>query len=283
MELTGAQSERVMVALAENKIEELDKIMLEAAKTHFLSMESPLHIACALGQEKIVSAYLNAGMDVNSVQHYNNTNQSTPLLTAVYSGNASLVNLLLATEGIKVNAKNPEGQSAFHVACAENKLELAKLILSHAEVDINCVDLESETPLITALSRGHTNIVDYLLSPAVSDKKIDVNVRDGNGSTALMIAITALFPHKEENIRLKHVVSLIERKADVHAISKNGKHTALALAREKNFSSIVAFLEPLVDNKTSYNPVFIQAQQSNLNTNNNQVKESEPKACCLIL
>jgi uncharacterized protein len=98
-----------------------------------------------------------------------------------------------------------------------------------AGADLNELDENGFTPLMTAAYYGNGPIVKYLC-----EKGADVNVRDKDGNTALMYASAFGF----ENV----VKTLLAYKADVHFVNKQG-YKALTSAAKEHQAIIVKCLE----------------------------------------
>ena len=96
---------------------------LEARSTNeeFALDAMPLHSAVAAGQRDVCDVLLDAGADVNAVQH----GGYTPFLEAAASGNAELADALLA-RGADATAELDDGRSAVDLATAGGHTELAR-------------------------------------------------------------------------------------------------------------------------------------------------------------
>src|SRR5258705_191937 len=99
---------------------------------------------------------------------------------AVADGNQSMAELLLAHHA-DVNLANPFDETPLHLAAARNSSVLAGVLLA-AKADVNAgvskrgSDL-GKTPLCYAVTRGHAEMVEFLLK-----KGSDPNVRFGADS-----------------------------------------------------------------------------------------------------
>lgn len=140
-----------------------------------------------------------------------------------------IVETLLAREGIHINAKNSEDNTALHLIaarCGIPMLEILKMLLTHADIDVNVQNRESQTPLHLAVYSNDADIVKTLLAhPStrvhgenrsgrmpihlsmcnashsivdvlLSHKDADVNIKDGHGRTPLITAIWWDVPSK---------------------------------------------------------------------------------------
>jgi len=111
------------------------------------------------------------------------------LVSAAYFGDLSLVNSLLLTKNMDVNAKLKftrgkfKSKSALMAASINGQIDVAKLLISFgAEIDLK--DKFGRTALIFAVTKGDLNMAKFLLSNSA-----DINVKNKYGQTALMAAI----------------------------------------------------------------------------------------------
>ena len=97
----------------------------------------------------IVSIFLDAGIDVNSV----GSDGQTPLMAACESGSYATVQLLLE-KGADVNSVNSNGNTPLMLACAHmNNSWIVQLLLEKG-ADINRVNNKGETALLIAIDNG---------------------------------------------------------------------------------------------------------------------------------
>lgn len=106
------------------------------------------------------------------------------------------------------NIINSDGFSPLLLACYRGNIEVAKLLIETG-CDINQKS-SMGTPLMAAVVKGNTTMVQYLLL-----KNANVNLTDENGTTALMYAV--MFKNKEI------VTLLLQKNADKMLIDKKGK------------------------------------------------------------
>ncbi|XP_064110394.1 protein fem-1 homolog C-like [Macrobrachium nipponense] len=118
---------------------------------------TPLQAACALGYFEIVRLLEEHGAYIEAADN----RAVTCLMLASFGGHLEIVKYLLEV-GADVNSKNIEGESALHACAKEGHLEVMKLLLEHnARMG---ADYSGLTPLTVASSRGHRDMVEYLLS-----------------------------------------------------------------------------------------------------------------------
>ncbi|WED44148.1 ankyrin repeat domain-containing protein [Legionella cardiaca] len=113
-----------------------------------------LYHVCRAGNEKMAALFLENGADINE-------GTPPPLMAAIQSGNANLVNMLLekgANCAPLNNATNP-----LHIACLQGNREIVEKLLKKPDIDCNFRTTGGETPLITACRAGHTLLIPLLL------------------------------------------------------------------------------------------------------------------------
>lgn len=123
-----------------------------------------------------------------------------PLALAVKIGNINIVEHLLNNQEIDVNNYHSEYQiksdnyyvlekmTALHIAVADNKYEIAKLLLNHPEIDVNIKAISREiSPTIyiskekTALHMAVKKFTNSFTKLLLSHPKIDITCKDENG------------------------------------------------------------------------------------------------------
>ena len=219
-----------------------------------LAHEIPIHLACEESTAEVVDVLIQYGADVNR-KH----NGMTPLMVACKRGHYGIVQHLLKTQNVNVNAQNSNGLTALHFSVQSNSVEIVRnLLLKGADPNIAI----TSTPLITACASSNLQIVKELLKA-----KADVNGQDEDGTTALYMASSKghfgivkklLSSDANPNIFVKGtkwtplivasanghidvVKSLLKAKADTHYQDVYGK-TALHAAVQHNHVDIVNVL-----------------------------------------
>ncbi|KNC52944.1 ankyrin [Thecamonas trahens ATCC 50062] len=123
----------------------------------------------------------------------------TALHSAVFVGHTTLVSALIAA-GADVTAVNPRGETALHLAAAENKVAIVKMLL-RALADrsppppptATTVTAKGHNPLYAAVAGRATDAAMILLDPAAHSLRLvggrlGLDVVDRHGRTALMAA-----------------------------------------------------------------------------------------------
>jgi ankyrin repeat protein len=217
-------------------------------------LSTPLLWAIHFGHKDLVKALLSAGADVNECGSYD-----IPLRAAVSRNDEEMVELLLKSKGIDVNAQHKAGETALMRTTLPRQDEIpmigmAKLLLGTGKADPNLQNKDGETALTCAAMMGHTEHVKLLLASGsnpnletkdgetalmqaawrgrtkvvellVNYKDVDVNAKDEDGQTALMQA--AQIGH------IKTVGLLVNNKdVDINAKDSKGQ-TARMLAASK--------------------------------------------------
>ncbi|XP_063923595.1 uncharacterized protein LOC135137792 isoform X2 [Zophobas morio] len=211
--------------------------------------ETGLQLACLNCDSEIAEMFLKLGASLQSTgKEMNNALHSA---SASQEENGDIIKLLLK-DGIDVNAQNKNGTTALQVACVEGVYENAKILLDFgASVDSKDKDNNNALHYASESQQNNRDIMQLLIS-----KRIDVNVQNKTGQTALQLAcLKGVFENvkillhfgasvnstDEDNNNALHYASkskqvngdvikiLSERGIDVNAKNKNGT-TALQLA-----------------------------------------------------
>lgn len=131
---------------------------------------------------------------------------ATALMSAAEKGHPEVVRILLDEMKAEADARDNMDRNALirsllKLDC-ENHVEEITSVLIQYGADINVRGEGGKTPLISAVERKHTGLVEMLLS----QKGIKVNDRDSEGKTALRIAV---------ELKLREIVQLLlEKGAD---------------------------------------------------------------------
>ena len=109
----------------------------------------------------------------------------SPFWLACQHGHDQIVSRFLAHEEIDVNQLSLGGSTPLFVACQQGHSECVRLLLARKEIDVNYPTIELITPLFSASSKGRSTEVVRLL---IQHADIDLNQTDGWGTTALDVA-----------------------------------------------------------------------------------------------
>lgn len=152
------------------------------------------------------------------------------LMSVIHDGNVQIVQYLVE-QGADVNKANKHGVTPFLLACQLGNFAIVTYLFSkNADVSIRLKG--GFTALMVACNSEHRNkdVVNFLLNPI----GVDVNERDDEGVTALMLA--------SQNDDVTIVRNLISAGADVNARAADGT-TALDLAKEQGNEKIITILQ----------------------------------------
>lgn len=152
--------------------------------------QKPIHWACVNGHIQIVDILLQAGVNIDEVDakgctplivssQYGHTilagyllgkgankdavdvDGDTALHWAAFKGHNELMRLLVYS-GLSPHHRDSYNQTPLHLSCINGNLTAVRELCEMDEVEINIEDKHQKTPLMLALGRKHTNIVNYL-------------------------------------------------------------------------------------------------------------------------
>lgn len=167
-----------------------------------------------------VRSLLAQGFDPNAVDSEGNT----ALYLALRDNSLKVARLLIDDPHIHLNQLTPSDENALMIACLQGDLAIVKLMVEKG-AEIN---KPGWTPLSYAATRGHADIVKYLL-----DHSAYIDAAAPNGSTALMMA--AYFGY-DSTVKL-----LLDEGADPKLKNAMG-YTALTLATKMHHKDIAAMI-----------------------------------------
>ena len=113
------------------------------------------------------------------------------------STKGKLIEALLQTPELNVNAVNCKGETALHLATKIGDIETMSKLLARNDINVNAQDDKLATPLHFACVGKIESMKELLKSD-----KIDVNARDANGMTPLHHV--CLLSHEKTKLLLKH-------------------------------------------------------------------------------
>ncbi|KAL8376421.1 hypothetical protein RB595_007486 [Gaeumannomyces hyphopodioides] len=182
--------------------------------------------ACKHGNEATVSAFLDDGYDATK---YRGTGLPA-IAAAAWGGHAGTVRLLLAIDGIDVDARSWKGWTALFFAAHAGHDQVVRILLETGKVDVDAKDGSSRTPLSYAATGGFESVVRLLLDSGT----IDVDAKDRSSRTPLSYAAKG---GSESVVRLL----LDSGTVDVNAKDKSSR-TPLSYAAEGGFEPVVKAL-----------------------------------------
>jgi ankyrin repeat protein len=171
-----------------------------------------VHVAAGFGHVKILALLNQYGCDMNAKS---GIFERTPLLYAVQSRKLDAIDYLISI-GVNVNKSLPEGGiSPLHEAIHLRYVDVVYKLLSAKTVKINKKNHSGESPLFYAAKKDvHEAFLALLKAGA------DCNVKDEDGNTVLMVALSH---------GMKYIKPLIARGANPN-IKNNRDETAVSMA-----------------------------------------------------
>ena len=167
--------------------------------------KTALMAAAKAGAAELASGLLRRGADVNAT----NDNGGTALMFAAIPGHLETMTLLV-DHGADVNAFGHFHWTALMVAASKGHGDGVRLLL-RSGADPNVQDTYGWTPLMRAVYGSKYDAVAALLE----DERLDLEVRDERGATALHVAV--------ERGRPALVARLLARGADPRSIDDAGR------------------------------------------------------------
>jgi len=206
-------------------IDLVNVLLSRGAKSNLLTKDGGTMLHAAVSGGKINTAKLfleQKQMDINAQRN----DGATVLIDAVqHSGDKALIEYLIS-KGADINAVDKRGANVMHKALRGGKVDLFDfLLLKGAKLKVP----SSPPPLHFAAMGGHKQSVEWLLG-----KKVDVNEKAKDGSTALMRACK-----DSGNV---DILQLLQKKgADLNEADERG-FTCLHHAVEFDLQDSVEFL-----------------------------------------
>jgi len=193
--------------------------------------KTALHRAAISGHKDVVELLLTKGADANRKDEGGRTPLEYVMDDTIQNHNndVSLMKLLLSA-GADVNIKDQQGRTPLHQAVLNNHKEIVELLLAH-DADMNIKDQRGWTPLdyarlgkfkdiielfsvkVTSL-HGALQLGDLARVKALLEQGVDVNAKDENGRTPLLLAA--------RNNDVNTAKLLISAGADVNAKENRG-------------------------------------------------------------
>ncbi len=144
-----------------------------------------LHLAAHFGLDTVIQLLVDThGVDVNRRSGHG----QTPLIVAAMEGQLAAVQVLLAADGIDVDATGyPFEYTALYHAAKKGHDVVVQTLLDTGKVDVNKLTFFGTTPLHEAAMEGRESVVRILLATG----QAHVNAQDKYGRTPLTEAILA--------------------------------------------------------------------------------------------
>jgi ankyrin repeat protein len=150
--------------------------------------------------------------------------------TAVHSGNATVVESLIAGGVAEPNATDCDGWTALLLAAVGGHTQMVGVLLRNGAIVDFRLDGE-QTPLMLAAMNGHAAVVTML----VKEGNADVHLRGSDGTTSLMVAAS--------NDRDDAVLALLDAGADIEAKDNRGESVLSHAARQKHQMMVALLMQ----------------------------------------
>ncbi|XP_041468095.1 poly [ADP-ribose] polymerase tankyrase-like isoform X1 [Lytechinus variegatus] len=181
---------------------------------------TPFMVACERGHLQTVKIMADHG----AILDQRDKLKRTPLMLAAINGHVPVAAFLLR-KGCDPNASDSSGNSPLHYSAAYGWWFMLRLLLS-AGADPNALNDWKVPPLAIAFMKGHVGCADLLLE----DSNADVNFRDADGWTIVMLTVSQLTPEMWEQLKY-----LVEEKNASVTLKDANDWTALHHLAAANF------------------------------------------------
>ncbi|XP_034702600.1 protein ACCELERATED CELL DEATH 6-like [Vitis riparia] len=150
---------------------------------------TPLHCAASIGYLEGVQMLLDQS---NLDPYQTDSDGFCPIHVASMRGNVDIVKKLLQVSSDSIELLSKRGENILHVAAKYGKDNVVNFVLKEERLEnfINEKDNVGNTPLHLATMHGHPKVVSSL----TWDKRVDVNLVNDGGQTALDIVLSVKHP-----------------------------------------------------------------------------------------
>jgi len=136
---------------------------------------------------------------------------STPLMSAIVTGRAEAVKILLDHGAKRLDVKDMDGETPLLLAVNARNPAILEILLARGRMAMDITDREGNTPLLLAVRNGDTRMATLLLTAS----GVNINQPDQQGRTPLFHATA------QGNLPLMRL--LIDQNAAADTITKDGK------------------------------------------------------------
>lgn len=170
---------------------------------------------------------------------------------ACAEANIEMVKSLLQTGKCNINAVNPVHGTPLHIACTNEQINIAMLLLEQNGINANHKDNKGETPLFTVLRRLQlTEDTINLINCLINSGKVNFNIKNESQETFFYITCSDLFDMYGRNHKaikkFLHKFSFIHKLTDQEIkifASQQLHHAAFFLDKDNNDEYIRPFVE----------------------------------------
>ena len=189
---------------------------------------TPLQIAAASGYEEIVDALLKTSkVNIDALDHFG----QSPIAKAAWLGHHAVVERFLKCGSINTEIRDARGRTALSLASHKGHKEIVEMMRHVRSVNVNTMDNFGQTPLFISSTKNHQSTVETLLEFDM----LDPNLKDCSGRSPLSIAAAKGY---EGVVRL---LCLAKKDVDINTMDSSGR-TPLMLAVEARHIAIVKYL-----------------------------------------
>lgn len=229
-----------------------------------LDRETPLHKSITTGRASFTKLLLQYSMGRQSTFNLNFADTMLPpLCSAAHLGNTKIMQVLL-DYGWNTNKVDAKQQTPLHFATKNGYYKVIQVLLNSQQLDVNAQDQCSSTALHNAAHGGHMVVVNLLLSKA----DININIKDKNSCTLLWWAMghghhgMALRLLKERNMNINIIgkfETYIQRKSTSlhHAVERGWPQLMQQLLAKTT-------LNPNITDESSQTPLSCTAHEGDL-------------------
>ena len=119
---------------------------------------TPLAFAAMNGHLALVQYLIKQGCDPLKENIYGNT----AVHLAAWNGHLSIIQYLKKLD-CNLSTTNKQGQTPIHFACQEGRTDIVQYLIEECAIDRNCIDIEENTPLLSAAMNGQIAVIEYLI------------------------------------------------------------------------------------------------------------------------
>uniref|UniRef100_A0A663FBK7 [histone H3]-lysine(9) N-methyltransferase n=1 Tax=Aquila chrysaetos chrysaetos TaxID=223781 RepID=A0A663FBK7_AQUCH len=168
---------QLYVSVKQGELQKVVLMLLDNLDPNFQSdaqsKRTPLHAAAQKGYLEICHLLLQAGANINATDKL----RRTPLMEAVANNHVEAARYMVRRGGC---VYSKDGSTCLHHAAKNGNLEMVDLLLSTGQVDVNAQDNGGWTPIIWAAEHKHIEVIRRLLT-----RGADVTLTDNEENICL--------------------------------------------------------------------------------------------------